>query len=148
MRLPKAHCQKQNWSSGWFGGFLRTTAATVLYGVVHSLFASGSAKQIASTALGVRRRNALYRPFYLLQSAATMAVLVCYVRRQPEKFIVNARGLASVPFRACQVAGVCWAIAAAYEVGFSEILGVRPLVSLLRGADAILPEPEAQPLAP
>src|SRR5947199_6048212 len=100
-------------SGGWVRGFLKTAAATVLYAAVHSVFASNTFKQAASTALGVRRRNALYRPFYLLQSAGTMLTLVGYVRRQPGKLIVNARGLASVPFRIIQAAGLCWAVAAA-----------------------------------
>jgi protein-S-isoprenylcysteine O-methyltransferase Ste14 len=43
-----------------------------------------------------------------------------------------------------QVAGICWAVAAAYQVGYSEILGIRPFLSLVRGVDTIPPEPEAQ----
>jgi hypothetical protein len=135
-------------SGGWFKGFLRTAAASALYAVVHSLLASGRAKQAATRAIGERNRNALYRPFYLVQSAATMLVLVAYIRRQPGKLIVNARGLASVPFRLVQGAGVWWAIVAAREVRFSEILGIRPFVSLLRGDEQIAPEPEAQGPAP
>src|SRR3954470_14746142 len=131
-------------SGGWLKGALKTAAATVLYALVHSLFASQTAKEAGCTVFGVRRRNALYRPFYLVQSAATMVILVSYIRRQPRRLIVNARGLASVPFRVCQLAGFCWAVAAAYEVGFSEILGIRPFACLLRGDRTIQPEPEAQ----
>src|SRR5436305_10406710 len=116
-------------SGGWFKGFLKTAAASALYAIVHSLLASERAKQTATRAIGERNRNALYRPFYLLQSAATMLMLVGYIRRRPGKLIINARGLASVPFRFVQMAGVLWAIAAAREVGLSEILGIRPLVS-------------------
>ena len=131
-------------SSGWFKGFLKTAAATALYAVVHSLFASQSVKRGVTALCGARNRNALYRSFYLLQSAGTILILVGYIRRQPRMFIVNARGLASVPFRLVQVAGVSWAVAAAYEVGFREILGIRPLLSLIRGDQSISPEPEAQ----
>ncbi len=122
-------------SGGWVKGFLKTAAATAIYAVVHSLFASRTAKDAVSRVLGPRHRNALYRPFYLLQSAGTMLILVGYIRRQPGTLIVNARGLASVPFRLVQLTGVCWAVAAAREVHFAEILGVRPLASLLRGDD-------------
>src|SRR4051812_16212680 len=38
-------------------------------------------------------------------------------------------------------AGLCWAIDAAYEVKFTEILDIRPLVPLLRRAPNIAPEP-------
>ena len=131
-------------SGGWLKGFLKTAVATALYAAVHSVFASRTAKDTVSRVLGPRHRNGLYRSFYLLQSAGTMLILVGYIRRQPGRLIVNARGLASVPFRLIQFAGVCWAVAAAYEVGFPEILGVRPLISLLQGAETILPEPEAQ----
>lgn len=129
---------------GWLKGFLKTAAATVIYAAVHSFFASQRSKEIATRVLGLRQRNALYRAFYLLQSAGTMLWLVAYIRRQPRVFIVRAYGVASVPFRMVQVAGVCWAVAAAYEVGFPEILGIRPILALLRGDETIAPEPEAQ----
>jgi len=131
-------------SGGWLKGFFKTAAATIVYAAVHSFFASRTAKETVGRTLGVRHRNGAYRSFYLLQSAGTMLILIGYVRRQPGRLIVNARGLASVPFRLIQLAGICWAAAAAYEVGFREILGVRPLISLLRCAETILPEPEAQ----
>ncbi len=130
--------------SGWFRGFCKTAVATVLYAAVHSFLASRKSKETVSRLLGVRQRNGLYRTFYLLQSAGMMLLLVGYVRRQPRLFIVQAYGLASLPFRIVQVAGVCWAVAAAYEVGFREILGIRPVLSLLRGDDRVAPEPEAQ----
>ena len=131
-------------SGGWLKGFFKTAAVTVLYAVVHTLFASEAAKKTAIRALGARNRNAVYRPFYLLQSVGTMLILVGYIRRQPGILIINARGLASVPFRLIQLAGVGWAVAAAYQVRFSEILGIRPFFALLRGDALINPEPEAQ----
>jgi protein-S-isoprenylcysteine O-methyltransferase Ste14 len=131
-------------ASGWSKGFFRTAAATLLYAVVHSFCAGETAKRAVSRALGVRNRNALYRPFYLLQSAGTMLLLMSYVRRQPRMFVVNVRGLVAMPFRLVQLAGIGWAVAAAYEVGLSEILGIRPFLSLLKASAAIAPEPEAQ----
>jgi hypothetical protein len=109
--------------SRWKTGFLKTCAATLIYGVVHSLFASLSAKRTAVRIAGERTRNALYRPFYLVQSAVTMAVLIAYIRRQPTRALYDCRGIAALPFRAVQIAGLCWATAAAYEVGLLEILG-------------------------
>lgn len=131
-------------SGGWVKGFLKTAAATAVYAVVHSLFASRTAKNAVSRVLGPKHRNALYRPFYLLQSVGTMLILVGFIRRQPGTLIVNARGLTSVPFRLAQLTGACWAVAAAREVHFAEILGIRPMLSLLRGDGQIAPEPEAQ----
>jgi methanethiol S-methyltransferase len=129
---------------GWVKGFFRTAAATVLYSAIHSFLASSTAKEIASRVLGARTRNALYRPFYLLQSVGTMLMLVSYIRRQPRFFLLNVRGFGAVPFRLIQVSAMGWATVAAYEVGFAEILGIRPIVSLLEGEREIPPEPEAQ----
>jgi hypothetical protein len=66
-------------SGGWLKGFVKTAVATVLYAAVHSFFASRTAKETVSRVLGTRHRNALYRSFYLLQSAGTMLILVGYI---------------------------------------------------------------------
>lgn len=139
---------KRNATSGWLKGFLKTAAATVLYAAIHTFFAGRKSKETVTRFLGVRHRNALYRVFYLLQSAGTMLILVGYIRRQPRVFVVKVYGLASLPFRFVQLAGVCWAVAAAYQVEFREILGIRPALALLRGDETIPPEPEAQGPAP
>jgi methanethiol S-methyltransferase len=86
----------------------------------------------------------LYRPFYLVQSGVTIAVLIAYTRRQPARVLYQYKGLAALPFRIIQAAGICWATAAAYQVGLLEILGVRPALGLLSCAGAIEPEPAAQ----
>ena len=128
----------------WGKGFLKTLVASALYAIVHSLLASRTAKRTARNLLGGRVRNALYRPFYLLQSAVTMALLVGYIRRQPAELLFHFSGVSAVPFRLVQAGSLCWASWAAYEVGLSGILGVRPLVELALAKDEILPEPEAQ----
>jgi methanethiol S-methyltransferase len=124
--------------------FTRTCLATLLYAALHSLFASDWAKRRTANVVGPRVRNALYRPFYLAQSVVTMVILVRYIRRQPSRELFHWKGVAAIPFRGLQSAGLCWAITAAYEVKFTEILGVRPLIALLRRAPNIAPEPEAQ----
>jgi protein-S-isoprenylcysteine O-methyltransferase Ste14 len=124
--------------------FARTCIATLLYAAVHSFFASDWAKRGTASLVGVRIRNALYRPFYLAQSATTMVILVSYIRRQPSRVLFELEGGAAAALRSLQAAGLCWAVAAAYEVRFTEILGIRPLAALLRRAAVIAPEPEAQ----
>ena len=116
----------------------------MIYGLVHSALASRKAKQTTQELIGIRYRNALYRPFYLLQSLLTMFLLVTYIRRQPGKTLYHACGLAAVPFRLGQLGGIIWATYGAYEVGLLEILGIRPLWQLLRCENSITPEPEAQ----
>jgi methanethiol S-methyltransferase len=124
--------------------FTKTCLATLLYAAVHSFFASDWAKRSAANVVGPRIRNALYRPFYLAQSIATMVILVRYIRRQPSRELFQLKLGTAVAFRGLQAAGFFWAIAAAYEVKFTEILGIRPLMALLRRAPNIAPEPEAQ----
>jgi methanethiol S-methyltransferase len=128
----------------WTTGFVRTCAATVIYAAMHSVFASRTVKRTAARLFGRRNRNALYRPFYLVQSVITIAVLMAYVRHQPARVLYHYKGLAAVPFRIIQAAGICWATAAAYQVGLLEILGVRPALRLLSCAGEIDPEPAAQ----
>lgn len=130
--------------SNWIPGFLRTCAATLLYAAVHSLLASQSAKRAASIALGTRTRNALYRPFYLAQSVVTIGFLIRYVRKQPAKLLYGFGGTFAIVFRLLQGTGLAWAFTAAYQVGYSEILGIRPLLDLTLKHGTFPPEPEAQ----
>jgi methanethiol S-methyltransferase len=128
--------------------FLKVCAATAFYAIVHSAVASRRAKQMSATALGARYRNALYRPFYLVQSVGTIAILMVYIRRLPGRTLYRFQGAAATPFRLIQAGGIAWATYAAYEVGLSEILGLRGLWQVLRGEADIAPEPEAQGPAP
>jgi protein-S-isoprenylcysteine O-methyltransferase Ste14 len=128
--------------------FLKVCTATAVYALVHSAFASRRAKQMSAAALGHRYRNAVYRPFYLVQSIATIAVLMVYIRRLPGRTLYRFHGAPAAPFRLIQAGGIVWATYAAYEVGLSEILGLRGLLQLLRGEAEIAPEPEAQGPAP
>jgi hypothetical protein len=128
----------------WRKSFLKICAATVAYSLIHSALASRKAKQVTQNLVGPRYRNALYRLFYLLQSAVTIIPLVAYIRRQPGKTLYNVQGIAAIPFRSAQLGGILWAVYAAYEVGMLEILGIRPLQQLLNKEDSIAPEPEAQ----
>ena len=128
----------------WRKGFSKVCVATLIYAAIHSALASRKAKQAARTLIGPRYRNALYRPFYLLQSVVTIILLVVYICRQPNKTLYDIRGLSAIPFRLLQLGSIFWAVYAAYEVGMLEILGVRPLRQLLNGEPSIAPEPEAQ----
>jgi protein-S-isoprenylcysteine O-methyltransferase Ste14 len=125
-------------------GFLRVVVATALYAAVHSWCASRSSKKAGTTLLGERAANALYRPLYLFQSLATMGVLVWYARRQPGSELYRLRGAAAAICRLLQAGGLAWAVWSAYEVGLTEILGIRGLREWVRGEHTIPPPPEAQ----
>jgi hypothetical protein len=125
-------------------GILKVLCATALYAVVHSVFASRGAKRIASRLTSERTSNALYRPFYLAQSFVTMALLIRYIREQPNTEIYRLRGPAALGCRLLQAGGIGWATYSAYEVGLTEILGARGLFELLSRQPLIEPPPEAQ----
>ena len=128
----------------WKKSFFKACAATALFGVVHSAFASLVAKQGTRKMIGERYRNAFYRPFYLAQSAVTMVLLVIYIRKLPRRMLYDFRGAPAACFRLGQLGGLIWAVYAAYEVGLLDILGIRGIAQWLRGERSIAPEPEAQ----
>ncbi len=128
----------------WRNSFIKVCVATAVYAVIHSALASRKAKQGIRNLIGSRYRNALYRPFYLAQSIITMVPLVMFIRSQPGKTLYHLGGMAAMPFRLVQLGGIGWAAYAEYEVGTLEILGIRPLLQLLRHDHSVAPEPEAQ----
>lgn len=123
---------------------LKLTAATVVYGAVHSLLASRKAKQKAADWLGERRRNAFYRPFYLVQSVLTFGVYGWYVSRLPDKTFYQVENSGAKVMHLGQVAALGYAVAAAYQVGLADILGITGLLAWVSDKQEIPREPEAQ----
>lgn len=124
-------------------GALKIIAATAAFGVVHSLLASRAAKRAAERALGTERRNALYRPAYLVQSMVTFGGLVWYVVRQPKHTLYRAPRSWSALMRLGQAGGLIHAVRAAHQVGIPRMLGLTGLAAWLTGKP-VPPEPEAQ----
>lgn len=128
--------------------FLRVFAAVGLFAILHSLLASRGAKQFAARQFGVRQSDGLYRAFYIAQSGLTLAGLLAYLSRLPDRTLYTLRGPVSVLLRLGQFGGLVWATAAAYQVGLDRITGLRSLVAWLSGAREVPPTPEAQGPAP
>jgi hypothetical protein len=122
----------------------RVAAATVLFALVHSLFASRAAKEWTVRRLGERNRNGLYRAFFLGQSVLTFAALAAYVLRLPERVIYRVHGLPALMMVAGQVIGLGLAVYAAAAVGLRDLLGVNSVRTWLRGDARVPPEPPAQ----
>lgn len=125
----------------------RMAAATAVYALVHSVLASRVAKELTARTFGRRRRDALYRPFYLVQSVVGFGVLLGYYRGLPGRTLWHVRGPPAVLLRLAQAGGLIWAVRAATAVGLPGILGLRGLASFLK-ADPVAPGPEAQGPAP
>lgn len=124
-------------------GVGRAVMATAAFAVVHSVLASAPVKRLAARVLGVRRRNALYRPFYIGQSLVASGFLFFYIARLPTRTVYRIEGGAARLLRIGQAAGVLWAAWAAWEVGLSGMSGLRSL-SAWRARGPVPPEPEAQ----
>ena len=124
-------------------GAVKVVAATALFAGVHSLLASRASKRIVRRALGTSRRNALYRPLYLVQSVATFGALLVYFNRQPARTLYEVHGPLAWSMRAGQVVGLGHAIWGAYHVGIPGILGLSGLTAWIRGKP-VTAEPEAQ----
>ena len=123
---------------------LKIAGATLLYAGLHSLLASRAVKQASARIVGERRRNAFYRPFYLVQSFATLALLAWYVRRQPTRVLWDVRGPARWLMRSGQAAALGWAVWAASEIGFARVFGITGVLAYTRSDSHIPKEPEAQ----
>jgi protein-S-isoprenylcysteine O-methyltransferase Ste14 len=122
---------------------LKIVAATALFGVVHSVLASRTAKRKAAEWFGERNRNGLYRAFYIGQSLVTFAALAGYIRRQPGRELYHVRGPLAGLLRLGQAAGLVHATWAARQVGVGRMLGADSLAAWWHGRP-VPPEPEAQ----
>jgi hypothetical protein len=102
---------------------LKVMAATAIFGMVHSALASHTAKNTAARFVGERRRNAWYRPFYLVQSLATFGALVLYVKGLPDQTLYRVRGPLAGIMQLTRLASVGYAAYAAHHVGLPAMLG-------------------------
>jgi methanethiol S-methyltransferase len=123
---------------------LKAMAATVIFGMVHSALASRQAKHTAVHLVGERRRNAWYRPLYLVQSLVTFGALALYVKALPDQTLYSVRGPLAGVMQLTRVASVGYAVYAAYHVGIPAMLGWPGLTAWWHGAAVVPREPEAQ----
>jgi protein-S-isoprenylcysteine O-methyltransferase Ste14 len=123
---------------------LKVMAATVVFGLVHSALASQKAKTSAVRLVGERRRNAWYRPAYLVQSLVTFGSLALYVKGLPNRTLYRVRGPLAGVMQLTRVASVGYAVYAAHHVGIPAMLGWPGLTAWWHGAAVVPREPEAQ----
>src|SRR5947209_4202623 len=121
----------------------KVMAATAVFGVVHSVLASRTAKRAAARRFGERNRNGLYRVFYIGQSLVTFGVLAAYIRRQPSRELSRVEGPLAWLMHATQAGAVVYATSAAGQVGLRRITGLESFLARL-GDGPVPPEPEAQ----
>lgn len=114
---------------------LKTAAATVGYGLIHSALASRTAKEAAARVVGRRAFDAGYRVFYNAQAIATFAATVAYIRRLPDRELYHARGSLALAMRGGQAAALGYMAWAAWHVGPGRLSGADGLAAWAVGGD-------------
>ena len=111
----------------------KTAAATVAYGVVHSVLADRATKDAVARLLGDRQYRGLYRAFYQAQSVATLVALVAYVRSLPDRELYHARGPAALALRIGQASALLAAGWTVLEIGPGRFSGLDNLAAWASG---------------
>lgn len=125
----------------------KTAIATTLFGIVHSAVASAPFKRRAEQLLGKRHRNGFYRLFYNLQAFVTLAALVVYIWRLPNRVLYRVRGPLRWLMHAGQLAGALFALWGMLHIGIFRMAGVTSFLSWLssrRTGEEVEPEPDGQ----
>src|SRR5689334_17425661 len=112
-------------------GMFKVAAATAMFGLVHSVLASRTAKRAAARHFGERNRNGLYRVFYVGQSLVTFGLLADYVRRQPGRELYRVEGPLAFLMHAVQAGAIVYATSAAGQVGLRRITGLESFLAWL-----------------
>lgn len=128
-------------------GMLKVAAASVLYFAIHSALANDTTKAATVELLGRRTADALYRPFYLVQSIGLIVLLVVYIRRQPGRELYAAKGRWWWALRAGQVAGLLLLLWAVLAVGLAHMTGLDRVAAWFTGSE-VQPMPNGQAPSP
>lgn len=112
----------------------RAVAATLAWGLLHSLLASARAKQVAARVAGERDARAFYRVAYNAQAIVTFGALTVYLARHRGRTAYAVTGAAAVAMRVAQLGALALFAQAVREVGVGELSGFRHLGARLEGA--------------
>ena len=118
---------------------LKTAAATVAYGLVHSALADQSVRRRVRDLVGPRAYDGLYRAAYNAQAIATLAALAAYARGLPDRELYRARGALALAQRAGQAAGLAFMGWALWEVGPARFAGFDGLAAWAGGRPDVPP---------
>ena len=122
----------------------RLAAATALWLGVHSLLASGPAKEAVARMLGERRRNAFYRLFYNAFALASFGALGWYAARLPDRELYRTRGPVADLLRLGQLFSLLLMLGSVRQIGVRRFSGVSSLAAWVRGDAEVPAAPEAQ----
>ena len=126
------------------GGWVRAAAATAAFAALHSATASSPAKAVVARVVGIRRRDALYRPAYNVLAALSSVALLWYVRRRHGRVLYHVPGPVAGLMRLGQCGALAYAATAAWRVGPLRFSGLPGLFAWVAGRPRIPREPEGQ----
>lgn len=126
----------------------RVVAAAALYFLAHSVLANDWPKARAAELLGHRLADALYRPFYLVQSVSLLALLVVYIRRQPGRDLYRAVGPGAWLMRGAQALVLAFLVWAALSVGLAHLTGSASFAAWWQEAPEVPRMPNGQEPSP
>lgn len=115
------------------------------FAAVHSLLAAKPVKAAVERAVGTRRRNGLYRPFYIGQSVVTTAAVVWAFAKLPDRTLYRARAPYSWLLGAVQAGAGVLLLSALRATGISRIVGWPQAVQFARGE---MPQRETEAQGP
>jgi NnrU protein len=121
----------------------RVVAMSVLWALIHSLFASKQAKDLTRRVAGPRYRNGLYRVAYNVQAVASLVWAARWFSRLPDRELYRAKPPLSWLLRVGQAASLGVLLSGVRVIGVMDFAGVTRLRGFLFGLD-LGPEPEAQ----
>jgi methanethiol S-methyltransferase len=118
---------------------LKIAAATVIYGLVHSLLASHAIKRFATLLFGEHNYRAYYRPFYIVHAVVATGALLLYTTRFHTPTLYRVRGFPAYSLRAGQILALLHLYRGLREIGLLRITGIDGMLLRLRS----LPVPRA-----
>lgn len=121
----------------------RVALVCVLWAIVHSLFASRQAKDLARGVAGPRYRDGLYRLAYNAQAVILSAWATVWFLRQPDRELYQTTPPLSWILRAGQVVSLGVLFSGIRVIGVLDFAGLKPFWGLIKGRDP-RPETEAQ----
>lgn len=114
-------------------GLVKSAAATLLFGLWHSVLASAPLKRQVKQRVGEEKAVAYYRIFYNVQALVATIALLTYVLRQPGKTLYEAKGGSKALLRFGQVVSIAYGAWAALQLPLTHFSGLPHLLAYLNG---------------
>jgi protein-S-isoprenylcysteine O-methyltransferase Ste14 len=117
---------------------------TLLFGLVHSVFASFTFKDRVRNWLGERGYYGFFRLFYNILAVVTFAPVLAVVAIKPGKDVYNLGESWQLPMAVIRAVGMTGLVLSLTQIDFLRFIGVRQVWAYFRGNRLPLPEEPLQ----